>query len=55
MPKGIYKRKPFTEEHKRKIGLSNAIAVKAYYERKKISAETEVPLPDPREVGYHVN
>ena len=29
MPTGIYKRKPFSEEHKKKIGLANSISMKS--------------------------
>ena len=40
MPTGFYQRKPFTEEHKRKIGLANAKALKG----RKVSLEVREKL-----------
>jgi len=37
MPTGVYIRKPFSEEHKRKIGIANSISLKGH----KLSEETK--------------
>ena len=56
MPTGVYKRKPLSEETKKKIGLANRISVKRYYDNggirhqigKKTSEETKRKIVETR-------